>query len=418
MSAASTSAATPLTVVGIGCDGIDGLSRNAARALEGASRIIGSPRQLNLLRDANLDAELTPWPAKFWQDWAATLADINPESDVIIASGDPMFHGVGTSLVRELGQGRVRVIPAASSVSLACAYLGWALDKTPVVSLVTGPGGLAGAGRVVPVADKGQPFLVLCRSAESVEHVAAVLTNRPDTVLTAMTNLGGIPGSDIAQSVVTGTVAKPPRAAGDLTVLAVEPAGPARPWLKDEDFDTDGQLTKSPIREITVAALAPRPGALLWDIGGGTGTIGIEFARHGGHAITVEMKAERADRIARNGAALSGNVTVIHGKAPEALTEISDSAAGASSTHPDAIFIGGGLTAPGMIESCMNALADGGVLVANTVTLESERLLWDAQAKWGGEIRRIGVERAHKIGSFTAWKAAYPVVQWVVRKAN
>lgn len=407
---------TPLIVVGIGCDGIDGLSRSALAALESAQRIIGSPRQLDLLHDAHFSAELTRWPAKFWEDWTATLADINSATDVILASGDPMFHGVGTSLVRELGRGNVRVIPAASSASLACAYLGWPLDRTPVVSLVTGAPGLLGAGRVVPVADQGRPFLVLCRSADSVAHVAEVLADRPETVLTAMTNLGGVPGTPMEQTVVVGTVGKPPAAAGDLTVLAVEPAGPARSWLHDEDFDTDGQLTKSPVRELTVAALAPRPGALLWDIGGGTGTIGIEFARHGGRAITVEMKPQRADRIEHNVAALSGNVTVVRGRAPEALQELTESEAG--STSPDAIFIGGGLTAEGMIDTCMHALADGGVLVANTVTLESERVLWEAQEKWGGDVRRIGVERAHKIGSFTAWKASYPVVQWVVRKAD
>ena len=209
-----------------------------------------------MLADVNLDADLSPWPGGFWKDWQATLADIDPAVDVILASGDPMFHGVGASLVRELGRGAVEVIPAPSSASLACAYLGWPLHGTPVISLVTGEPGLPGAARVVPVADSMRPFLVLCRNADSVKEVATVLADRPDTKLTALTNLGGTEATGLPESVAAGTVANPPVPAGNLTVLAVEPSGSARGWLRDGDFDSDGQLTKAPIRQMTVAAVS------------------------------------------------------------------------------------------------------------------------------------------------------------------
>nr|WP_120492691.1 precorrin-6y C5,15-methyltransferase (decarboxylating) subunit CbiE [Corynebacterium lactis] len=412
---ASAQDSTPqLRVVGIGCDGAEGLSPRALAALRSARRIIGSPRQLALLDDGTFSA-LTPWPPKFWRNWAATLADIDPATDVVIGSGDPMFHGIGSSLVRELGRGAVEVIPAASSASLACAYLGWPLDSTPVVSLVTGAPGVEGAARVVPLADAGRRFLVLCRSADSVADVAEVLSDRPDTKLTALTNLGGrgqrARELGLTESVATGTVAAPPRPAGDLTVLAVEPSESERGWrgwLGDEDFITDGQLTKAPIRQMTVAALDPRPGALLWDVGGGTGSIGIEWARHGGVAEVFERSAERVGRIRENASALSGNVTVFHGDAPEVLGE--------SKARPDAIFIGGGLTAPGMIDRCWEALAPGGRIVANTVTLESEALLWEARRRLGGSVTRLSVERAGAVGHFTAWRPALPVVQWVADK--
>ncbi|WP_295628422.1 precorrin-6y C5,15-methyltransferase (decarboxylating) subunit CbiE [uncultured Corynebacterium sp.] len=415
-----TDAAARLPVVGIGCDGLDGLTAAARRVLADARRIIGAARQLELLDvggEPAVTADRVTWPEGYWRRWADVLADLDPTGDVILASGDPMFHGIGTTLVRELGADAVEIFPAPSSASLACARLGWALDRTPVVSLVTGPPGAAGAGAVVPFADRGRPFLVLCRSAESVGHVAAALSDRPDTVLTALTNVGGGGDGPHPETVRTGTVAAPPTPAGDLTILAVVPSGPARPWLPDDAFDTDGQLTKSPVRELTVAALGPRPGALLWDVGGGTGSIAIEWARHGGRAVCIERDASRARRIDANVAALSGGVRVVHGQAPEALDGITVTADAAGvSDAPDAIFIGGGLTADGMIDACFSALAPGGVLVANTVTVESEAVLWNARTRWGGEVRRIGVERAGKVGSFTAWRPALPVVQWIVVK--
>ena len=428
-----------LRVVGIGCDGLDGLTMRAHAVLAGARRIIGAPRQLELLdvpayapcadfgaaptapdvpaagsvtasAAPAITAERVTWPEGYWRRWGEVLADLDPATDVILASGDPMFHGIGTTLVRELGAEAIEVFPAPSSASLACARLGWALDRTPVVSLVTGPAGREGAGAVVPAADAGRPFLVLCRDADSVTHVADALADRPGTVLTALTNVGGGETGPCPESVARGTVAKPPTPAGNLTILAVEPSGPARSWLPDTAFDTDGQLTKSPIRELTVAALGPRPGALLWDVGGGTGSIAIEWARHGGRALCFERDPERVRRIRANVAGLSGGVEVVEGSAPEALTSLDD----AHRHAPDAIFIGGGLTAEGMIDACVAALAPGGRLVANTVTLESEAVLWDARSRFGGEVQRIDVERAGKVGSFTAWRPALPVVQWVV----
>lgn len=476
-----------LRVVGVGCDGWAGLPERSRRVLASAGRIIGAPRQLALLADdpaaaATLTAAFEQWPEKYWTRWGEVLGALDPARDVVLASGDPMFHGIGATLVRELGADAVDVLPAPSSVALACARMGWALQDTPVVSLVTGPAGRDGTGAVVAAADRGAPFLVLCRSAESVGHVADALREAivrryageddagegangaaagrgaygatgvegahgaaadragriaellDATFLTAMTNLGGPEHGAFPEEIRRGTVGKPPTAAGDLTVLAVEPAAPARAWLADGDFDTDGQLTKSPFREMTVAALGPRPGALLWDVGGGTGSIAVEWARHGGRAVCIERDSARADRIEGNVAALSGGVRVIRGDAPQALRVLlgdgerdggPDVRANARlDARPDAIFIGGGLTAPGMVEACLDALKPGGRLVANTVTIESEAIIWAARADLEsrglptGDVRRIGVERAGKVGSFTAWRQALPVVQWTVDKVR
>src|SRR5699024_6053477 len=298
-SAATPSAAAPrLRVVGIGCDGWAGLPERSRGVLASAERIVGAPRQLALLADdpaaaSALTAAFEQWPEKYWTRWGEVLGALDPAADVVLASGDPMFHGIGATLVRELGAEAIEVFPAPSSAALACAHMGWALNETPVVTLVTGPAGREGTGAVVAAADRGIPFLVLCRSAESVGHVADALresivrrfavvddgaangtgagsgtgagNGAPQgsvahvaelldaTVLTAMTNLGGPADGAYAEDVRRGTVGKPPTAAGDLTVLAVEPAAPARAWLTDGDFETDGQLTKSPFREMTVA---------------------------------------------------------------------------------------------------------------------------------------------------------------------
>ena len=494
-SAATPSAAAPrLRVVGIGCDGWAGLPERSRGVLASAERIVGAPRQLALLADdpaaaSALTAAFEQWPEKYWTRWGEVLGALDPAADVVLASGDPMFHGIGATLVRELGAEAIEVFPAPSSAALACARMGWALNETPVVTLVTGPAGREGTGAVVAAADRGIPFLVLCRSAESVGHVADALresivrrfavvddgsangtgagsgtgaahgagagngagaangngtatgagggNGAPQgsvahiaelldaTVLTAMTNLGGPADGAYAEDVRRGTVGKPPTAAGDLTVLAVEPAAPARAWLTDGDFETDGQLTKSPFREMTVAALGPAPGALLWDVGGGTGSIAIEWARHGGRAVCIERDSGRAERIESNVAALSGGVRVVRGDAPQALRVLldGDRPVGDGGDRPDAIFIGGGLTAPGMVDVCLDALKPGGRLVANTVTIESEAIIWAARADLEarglpiGDVRRIGVERAGKVGSFTAWRQALPVVQWTVDKA-
>ena len=190
--------------------------------------------------------------------------------------------------------------------------------------------------------------------------------------------------------------------------------GPLRalvPGLPDDAYETDGQLTKRHVRAITLAALAPAPGALLWDVGAGSGSIGIEWLRaeRTARAIAVEPDAARADRIERNALALGvpDRLTVVRGRAPEALAGLD---------APAAIFVGGGVTAPGMLDACWEALAPGGRLVANAVTLESEQVVVAGRAQRGGTLTRIAIAHAEPIGGFTGWRAQMPVVQWAATK--
>ncbi|MFD0204188.1 MULTISPECIES: precorrin-6y C5,15-methyltransferase (decarboxylating) subunit CbiE [Saccharothrix] len=377
-----------VTVIGIGADGWDGLPPASRHEIESCEVLMGSARQLDLVPG---EFERVPWPSPLVPALPGLLARHEGRRVGVLASGDPMFHGIGTTVVRLLGP--VRVVPHPSSVSLACARLGWALDDVDVVSLVGKPAAL-----VVPHLHPGRRVLVLGGDPREVAELA------PGARLTVLEQLGG-PGERVHHSLDD---------ADPLHVLAVEcGAGgesltPGRP---DEVYEHDGQLTKREVRAVTLALLAPRPGELLWDVGAGAGSIAVEWCRTHPRcrAIAVERDPERAARITRNAVKLGvPGVEVVVGESPEAL----------DLEPPDAVFIGGGLTADGVVERCWDVLEPGGRLVANAVTLESEAVLTRWRARLGGDLTRIEVSRATAIGGFTGWRPQMPVTTWVMTKEN
>lgn len=394
--------AAPVTVVGIGADGWDGLSPAARRAIEGAEVLRGSARQLGLV-PAEVGAERVPWPSPMGPALAA-LPSAHPGRRItVLASGDPMLSGVGTSLVRLHGAATVRVVPHPSSVSLACARLGWAVEETAVVTVV---------GRalelVTPHVTPGRRVLVLGSDGGTPAEVAALCARLGygASRITALTQLGGP-----AEHALTGSAGAWPHGVVDpLVVTAVEAVAdagtvplPTVPGLPDAAFEDDGQLTKREVRAVTLALLAPLPGQLLWDVGAGAGSIGIEWMRTHPtcRAVAVESHPDRADRIARNAARLGvPGLRVVEGRAPGALAGL---------PAPDAVFVGGGATTPELLETCWAALPPGGRLVANAVTVESEAVLAGWFARVGGELVRIGVQRAQPVGAYTGWKPAMPV---------
>ncbi|MEU5429534.1 precorrin-6y C5,15-methyltransferase (decarboxylating) subunit CbiE [Streptomyces olivoreticuli] len=400
----------PVTVVGIGADGWPGLPPASREALCGADVLIGGPRQLELL-PAQCAGERVPWPSPLRPAVPGLLAEHAGRRVCVLASGDPMFFGIGRTLVDVLGDAaRLRVLPHPSSVSYACARLGWPLDDTEVLSLVGRP--LAALSAAL---HHGRRLLLLSSGANTPAEVAGLLDARGfgPSRMTVLEQLGGE-----RERHVEGTAAGWERPPGDaLNVIAVEclrapgaPRLPLTPGLPDEAFEHDGQLTKRHVRAVTLAALAPAPGELLWDVGGGSGSIGIEWMRahRSCRAVTVERDAVRAGRIARNAEALGvPALRVVTGAAPAALAGL---------PVPDAVFIGGGLTAPGLLAACWDALPEGGRLVANTVTLESEAQLTDWYRRHGGELMRLAVARAVPVGGFTGWRQAMPVTQWAVVK--
>ncbi|MFJ1798936.1 precorrin-6y C5,15-methyltransferase (decarboxylating) subunit CbiE [Streptomyces sp. NPDC088180] len=401
----------PVSVVGIGADGWPGLSGTAREVLCAAEVLIGGARQLDLLPPECAGARVS-WPSPLRPAVPRLLAEHRERRIAVLASGDPMFYGIGRALAEELGPEGLHVLPHPSSVSYACARLGWPLEDTEVVTLVGRP-----AARLAASLHEGRRLLVLSADASTPATVAALLTAHGfgPSGLRVLEQLGA--EDEGCVDGVAETWEHPP---GDrLNVVAIDCRASAEalrlgtvPGLPDEAYEHDGQLTKRHIRAATLGALAPAPGELLWDVGGGSGSIAIEWLRaHPScRAVSVERDPVRAERITRNAERLGvPALEVVTGPAPAALAGLE---------APDAVFIGGGLTAPGLLDACWEALRPGGRLVANTVTLESEALLAERHKAHGGELVRLAVSHAVPVGGFTGWRQAMPVTQWSAVKSS
>ncbi|MEI8412471.1 MULTISPECIES: precorrin-6y C5,15-methyltransferase (decarboxylating) subunit CbiE [unclassified Kribbella] len=393
----------PVSVVGIGADGWEGLSPAARTAVESAEVLLGSTRQLALVPTDQ--AERIAWPSPLSEALPGLLNEHRGRRVCVLASGDPTFHGIGTTLTRLLGADAVRVIPHPSSVSLACARLGWPQDQVQVVSLVGNPVEL-----VHPHVQPGRRLLVLSWGAHTPAEVAGLLVARGygSSSVTVLEQLGGP-----SERVRTASAAEWSGEVDALNVIGVlcegAPVLSTVPGLPDDAYENDGQLTKREVRAVTLSRLAPVPGQLLWDVGGGAGSIAIEWSRHHPtcRAVAIERDPDRAKRLERNASALGASVNVVLGKAPDALDGLET---------PDAVFIGGGATAAGMVEACWNALAPGGRLVLNGVTLETEALIARWYGELGGDLIRLDVQRASAVGTMTGWRPAMPVTIWSVTK--
>ncbi|MER7764881.1 precorrin-6y C5,15-methyltransferase (decarboxylating) subunit CbiE [Streptomyces sp. NPDC097619] len=403
---------SPTAVVGIGADGWAGLAPAAREALARAEVLIGGGRQLDLLPVADCPGLRVGWPSPLRPAVPKLLAEHAGRRIAVLASGDPMFYGIGRALSEELGPAALRIFPHPSSVSYACARLGWPAEDTEVITLVGRP-----AARLAAALHHGRRILVLSAGADTPAAVARLLTDRGygPSRLTVLEQLGSE-----QEDTRTGTAADWDHPAGDrLNLVAVDclrdPAAPrlgAVPGLPDSAYEHDGQLTKRHVRAVTLAALAPAPGELLWDVGGGSGSIAIEWMRtHPScRAVTVERDPVRAERIARNADRLGvPGLRIVTGAAPAGLAGL---------PAPDAVFIGGGLTAPGLLDACWEALPPGGRLVANTVTLESEAQLAARHRVHGGELVKLAVSHAVPVGGFTGWRQAMPITQWSVTKSH
>lgn len=396
-----------ITIVGIGANGWDSLSLQARAAVLAADLLVGGERQLDLL-PAEAAGERRPWPKSL-----VTLVDELPaevaagRAVAVLASGDPLMHGAGVTILRRLGADGVRVIPNVSSYSLACARLLWPQASAELVS-ATG----RIAETIVPALQPGRRLVVLGFGARTAAEVARVARERGfgASRLVVLEQLGAAD-----ERIVESTAAAwGDAAAAALHLVALELRGKGAlagrgPGLPDDAFEHDGQITKRDVRAITLAALVPVAGELLWDVGAGSGSVGIEWIRaaSGARAIAVERDAERAARIERNARALGvPSLQIVAGEALDVIGELE---------RPDAIFIGGGLTSYGLLTRCRKALRPGGRLVANVVTVEGETLLSRAQAEQGGRLKRLGIAHAEPLGGFTGWRPAMPVTQYELR---
>jgi precorrin-6B C5,15-methyltransferase / cobalt-precorrin-6B C5,C15-methyltransferase len=400
-----------VTVVGVGAEGWAGLSPAAQSAVHDGEIVLGSARQLALL-PTGLGAVREAWPTPLLPALQRVLEAHADQRIVVLASGDPMFFGIGSTLVHLLGAAAVDVLPHPSSVSLACARLGWPAEDVEVVSAAGRP-----LAELHPAIQPGRRVLVLVSETDATASVCAMLCLRGfgSSPVATLEQLGGP-----AERVSRATAATWAGGAHDrLAIVAFECRAdaearplPRTPGLPDGAFDHDGQLTKREIRAVVLAALAPVPGQLLWDVGAGAGSVGIEWMRihPTSRAVAVEPREDRRARIATNAEALGvPRLRIVGGAAPDALVDL---------PVPDAVFVGGGVSVPGVIDACLAALTTGGRLVANAVTLETEVVLAGWYARVGGTLTRISVQRAEPIGAFTGWRPAMPVTQWSYTKED
>jgi precorrin-6Y C5,15-methyltransferase (decarboxylating) len=401
----STGVPTEIVVVGIGADGFEGLSPSSRDLVLRASVLWGGARHLSLVPAVSGQSRV-PWPSPLASGLPDLLSEYAGRSVVALASGDPLVSGIATTLL-DLGA-PVRVVPAVSSVALARARMGWSAESCAAVTVVG-----RSVSRVLRECAPGRRILVLSSDASTPAAVASLLT-ATGWGSSSMTVLGDLGSS--SESSVTSIASSWSASSPALNVIAIEVSGNGLacwgPGLPDDAYEHDGQLTKRDLRASALARLMPAPGQLLWDVGAGAGSVGIEWMRSHPtcRAIAIESDPERAARITRNAHTLGvPDLQVIEGRAPSALAGLEP---------PDAIFVGGGATREGVLDACLAALKPGGRLVVHGVTLETETLLAKAYADHGGELTRIGVETAAPIGAFTGWTPARPVTQWAWSEAR
>lgn len=397
-----------LSVVGIGEDGLSGLSAIARAQLDRAQVIVGGARHLAMLAADDTREQLL-WTSPL----QATVDEIvrrRGESICVLASGDPMCHGIGVTLSRWIPISEMTIIPAASAFSLICARLGWALADVETFSLTNRP-----IASIALSLYPGARLLVLSADRHTPDLVAKMLTIRGFgcSLMTVFERMG----AGLERRIEGVAAAWNAADLADLNAIAIAVAAdretlifPRTAGLPDAAYLHDGQLTKREIRAVTLSTLAPVPGELLWDVGAGCGSIAIEWMRshRGCRAIAIERHPTRLQYIAENASNLGvSELQIVAGEAPSALANL---------PQPDAILIGGGVTAEALLETCWNALGEGGRLVVNAVTIESELKVLQWHSLHGGELIRIGIQRVGAIGSFQGWKPLAPVTQWAVVK--
>jgi precorrin-6Y C5,15-methyltransferase (decarboxylating) len=401
-----------LTIIGWGESGTQGLTAASREALERAEVVFGARRHLRLLAPlstdqsadlkADLKTKLREWPVPFADGIPQLLAE-RGRRVVMLASGDPFWFGAGTSIVSHLQPQEWQALPSPSTFSLAASRLGWPIQDCTCLGLHAKP-----LTRVRPYLQPGRRLLVLVRDGDAVAELAQWVCQFgfADSKLTVLEALGGedervrrFPAAATLPDDIKHPVAVALEVAGE------GPALPLTPGLADGFFEHDGQITKQPIRAMTLAALAPRPGERLWDIGTGSGSIAIEWllAHPDNQAVGFEQNAERAVRARSNAVNLGVDwLEVKEGSAPDVLND---------TPLPNAVFIGGGLS-QALLDDLWQRLPEGVRVVANAVTLESEALLAQWQQKAGGELMRLELANAAPIGTRRGWKASYPIVQW------
>ena len=393
-----------LSIIGIGEDGVAGLSGQARELIGAASLVVGGGRHLALAQSL-IAGRSVAWPSPIG-DAVPLILQQAPGTVVALASGDPFCFGVGPMLAHALPAGAWQCLPQVSCLSLACARLGWAQQEAEVISFCGRP-----VAALRAVLQPGRRVLALSEDETTPAAVARLLDEAgfgPSEIV-VLEALGGA-RERVSRHLATGFDAPGLDRLNMMAItLASQPGTRALSrlaGLPDDAFAQDGQLTKREIRAATLAALAPLPGQMLWDIGTGSGSIAIEWMRAhpANRAVALDRRADRLTRAGANAQALGvPGLRCIEGGAPEALVGL---------PSPDAVFIGGGAQHPDVIARAWEALPPGGRIVVNAVTIETDLVLFKAFADFGGNLTRIGVERLGVVGTMHGYRPAMTITQW------
>tara|TARA_B100000315_G_C14524285_1_gene563063 strand:+ start:58 stop:1317 length:1260 start_codon:yes stop_codon:yes gene_type:complete len=406
-----TSEAPWLSLVGIGVDGIEGIGKSAREAISEAEMFIGGERHLAFLPEDGRPR--VPWPSPL-QDLIDQIPGYRGKKLCVLTTGDPFFFGIGALLAEKIPIEEMKVYPAPSSFNLALSRLGWSLPGVRAISLHGRP-----LRSLLPhLVDKAR-LAILTANRNSPGEIAGLLEAEGygGSILHVFSHLGGQGETHVILTARELASAHSEDRIQDLNTVAVELAaegqglsGHLLPGLEEGHFRHDGQITKREIRILTLAALMPKPGDLLWDVGAGSGSVSIEWLRAEPslEAVAVEKSKARLENLRANAEALGApRLRAVHGEAPGCLTELSD---------PDAVFIGGGLRDESLIESCWPRLKPGGRLVANAVTLEGEAALQRFFSAHGGDLVRLQVSRLHTTGLLHGWRPGTPITQLRIAK--
>lgn len=394
-----------LHIIGIGEDGLDGLSPATRAVLEAAEIIIGGDRHHTL--SASITAERLSWPSPF-NALIEQLESFRGRRVAVLATGDPLWFSVGARIGRAIDPSQIVYHPQLSAFQLAAARMGWSLPDVETLTVHGRP-----VEQMIAFIQPDQRLLVLTTGAQTPAQIAKFLSER-GYGRSRMTVLAAMGGADEAR--FDGIAESWAHVVPEFNTLAVECIAdpdaallPRIPGLDDALFQSDGTMTKQEVRAVTVAKLMPMRGAVLWDIGCGCGSVAIEWMRaaHYARAIGIEPRADRRTMAAANALALGApKLELIEGTAPDCLANL---------PAPDAIFIGGGMSDE-TFSAAWSALRPLGRLVANAVTLESEAQLLALHKTHGGMLTKIAVNRAEPVGRLTGWRPLMPVTQWSLVK--
>ncbi|MDP2086214.1 MAG: precorrin-6y C5,15-methyltransferase (decarboxylating) subunit CbiE [Gemmobacter sp.] len=384
-----------LAIIGLGEDGPEGLGTASREALAAAEVVCGAPRHLEL---AGVGARGREWPVPF--DLTPLLALRGQARVAMLVSGDPFWFGAGGSVAAHLSPDEWRAFPLAGVFSLIAARMGWRLEDCLCLGLHAAP-----YARLRPVMARGVRAIATLRDGAAVAELAAWLQDNgfAEARLTVCEAVGG-PRERLRAGADWADVQAPVAVAIDGANLLRNAGLPRAAGLPDGLFQSDGQITKAPVRALTLSALAPRPGELLWDIGAGSGSVSVEWCLAGGRAICLETRADRVANVRANAETfgVAHRLTATHATAPEGLSAL---------PAPDAVFVGGGGDAA-LHAALWPLLPEGARIVANGVTIDTEAVLADLHARHGGSLLRLDIAEAAALGRFRDWRAARPVVQW------